>query len=423
MRKTKTDVIVIGAGQAGLAISYYLTKAKIEHIILERGSIANAWKNERWDSFCLVTPNWTITLPDALDSSVEPDAFMKKDDFVRLLENWAKSFRAPVMEGVCVSDLSRTENEFKIVTDSRVFFANQVIIATATYQRPKIPQMLINLDPRWELKTAIDYKNPYSLREGAVLVVGSGQSGCQIAEELNNAGRSTFLSIGHTGRLPRRYRGADCIKWQLEMGWLDRRADFLSDPNKRFSGDPHLSGKNGGYTLSLHELRSSGIKLLGRIDSRDGSILKLRGDVKTALQASDRYAMEFRRSVDDFISNSGRTVPLPTSLELQGEPEDSAFDFEEIEHLDLLSENISTVIVATGFEFDFSWVKFPVLDETGYPKTNRGVTSVPGLYFMGLNWMYKRKSGIIYGVADDAEYIAERVSASKQSCYSAVAER
>ena len=265
MRKTKTDVIVIGAGQAGLAISYYLTKAKIEHIILERGSIANAWKNERWDSFCLVTPNWTITLPDALDSSVEPDAFMKKDDFVRLLENWAKSFRAPVMEGVCVSDLSRTENEFKIVTDSRVFFANQVIIATATYQRPKIPQMLSNLDSRWELKTAIDYKNPYSLREGAVLVVGSGQSGCQIAEELNNAGRSTFLSIGHTGRLPRRYRGADCIKWQLEMGWLDRRADFLSDPNKRFSGDPHLSGKNGGYTLSLHELRSSGIKLLGPV--------------------------------------------------------------------------------------------------------------------------------------------------------------
>ena len=136
---------------------------------------------------------------------------MKKDDFVRLLENWAKSFRAPVIEGFCVSDLSRTENEFKIVTDTRVFFANQVIIATATYQRPKIPQMLINLDPRWELKTAIDYKNPDSLREGAVLVVGSGQSGCQIAEELNNAGRSTFLSIGHTGRLPRRYRGADCI--------------------------------------------------------------------------------------------------------------------------------------------------------------------------------------------------------------------
>ena len=133
--------------------------------------------------------------------------------------------------------------------------------------------------------------------------------------------------------------------------------------------------------------------------------------------------MEFRRSVDEFISNSGRTVPLPTSLELRGEPEDSAFDFEEFEHLDLLSENISTVIVATGFEFDFSWVKFPVLDETGYPKTNRGVTSVPGLYFMGLNWMYKRKSGIIYGVADDAEYIAERVSTSKQRYYSAVAER
>ena len=422
MRKTKVDVIVIGAGQAGLAISYYLTRAKIEHVILERGSIANAWKNERWDSFCLVTPNWTINLPGALPSSVDPDAFMKKDDFVKLLENWAKSFRAPVMEGVCVSDLSRTGEDFKILTGSHIFLANQVIIATATYQRPKVPQMLRNLDPQWELKTAIDYKNPSSLREGAVLVVGSGQSGCQIAEELNNAGRSTYLSIGHTGRLPRRYRGADCIKWQLEMGWLDRRADFLDDPKKRFSGDPHLSGKNGGYTLSLHELRTSGVKLLGRIVSRDGPVLKLKGDVKTALQASDRYAIEFRRSVDEFIRNSGRTVPLPSRLELHGEPQGSAFDFEEIEQLDLLSENISTVIVATGFEFDFSWVKFPVLDETGYPKTNRGVTSVPGLYFMGLNWMYKRKSGIIYGVADDAEYIAEKVSTSKQRCYSTVAD-
>ena len=145
--------------------------------------------------------------------------------------------------------------------------------------------------------------------------------------------------------------------------------------------------------------------------------------VNSAIEASDKYAKEFRRSVDEFIENSGQTVPSPTSLELNGEPEDGSLQLGIIEQLDLSSENISTVIVATGFEFDFSWVKFPVLDETGYPKTNRGVTSVPGLYFMGLNWMYKRKSGIIYGVADDAEYIAERVSTSKQSCYSAVAER
>ncbi|MAQ78898.1 MAG: FAD-dependent oxidoreductase [Rhodospirillaceae bacterium] len=424
MKSTKTDVIVIGAGQAGLATSYYLTKAEIKHLILERGSIANAWKNERWDSFCLVTPNWTINLPGALDDTVDPEGFMNKNEFVKILENWAKSFQAPVVEGICVNELTKTGNGFKIITDSGNFFANQVIIATATYQRPKIPQVFSNLDCECELKTVIDYKNPDSLREGGVLVVGSGQSGCQIAEELNNAGCSTYLSIGHTGRLPRRYRGADCIKWQLEMGWLDRCADFLDDPKKRFSGDPHLSGKNGGYTLSLHELRSSGVTLLGRIKSVDGSVLKFRKDVNSAIEASDKYAKEFRRSVDEFIENSGQTVPSPTGLELNGEPEDGSLQLEIIEQLDLSSENISTVIVATGFEFDFSWVKFPVLDETGYPKTNRGMTIIPGLYFMGLNWMYKRKSGIIFGVAEDAEYIVERVNTTKeQRIYSAVAER
>ena len=146
MKSTKTDVIVIGAGQAGLATSYYLTKAEIKHLILERGSIANAWKNERWDSFCLVTPNWTINLPGALDDTVDPEGFMKKNEFVKILENWAKSFQAPVMEGICVNELTKTGNGFKIITDSGNFFANQVIIATATYQRPKIPQVFSNLD-------------------------------------------------------------------------------------------------------------------------------------------------------------------------------------------------------------------------------------------------------------------------------------
>ena len=164
--------------------------------------------------------------------------------------------------------------------------------------------------------------------------------------------------------------------------------------------------------------------LLGRIKSVDGSVLKFRKDVNSAIEASDKYAKEFRRSVDEFIENSGKTVPSPTGLELNGEPEDGSLQLEIIEQLDLSSENISTVIVATGFEFDFSWVKFPVLDETGYPKTNRGMTIIPGLYFMGLNWMYKRKSGIIFGVAEDAEYIVERVNTTKeQRIYSAVAER
>jgi putative flavoprotein involved in K+ transport len=248
------------------------------------------------------------------------------------------------------------------------------------------------------------------LPDGNVLVVGSGQSGCQLAEELNEAGRQTFLSVGKAGRLPRRYRGRDCIEWQECMGWLDRTPAMLEEPTHRFRGDPHLSGRDGGHTISLHQLRASGITLLSSLSSANGERLYLRGDLQRNVDNADTYAAGFYRQVDEYIARYGIEAAVPTDVELAGGPPSDGWAAPGFDRLDLASAGINTVIWATGFAFDFTWIEFPVLDGTGYPITRRGETVVPGLWFVGLNWMYKRKSGIIYGVRDDAAYLVDRLA-------------
>lgn len=400
------DVVVVGAGQAGLSISYHLSLSKINHIILEQGKLGNAWREDRWDSFSLVTPNWSITLPGAEYSGNEPDGFMLGRDFVTHLEDWASSFKAPVLENTKVNKVKKNKNNFLLVTNKGTIECKQVVIATATYQEPRIPEIVKELPKDIFLLPAAKYRNPSMLPDGGVLVIGSGQSGCQIAEELNEEGRNTFLSVGRSGRLPRRYRGADSIKWQKDMGLLDRTPDALEHPKLRFRGDPHLSGARGGRTISLHQLRADGVHLVGRIESAKSTVISLFDDLESSIKTSDIYAAEFRRSVDEYLLEANRIAPQQTEMELLGEPKSDIERVTNRKTINLSSENIKTVIAATGFVFDFSWVEPAILDNYGYPVTSRGTTDVPGLYFMGLNWMAKRKSGIIYGVAEDADYLA-----------------
>ena len=405
------DVIVVGAGQAGLSISYFLSKSKIDHIVLDQGKLGNAWLHDRWDSFCLVTPNWSITLPGAEYNGNEPDAFMLGKDFSIYLEKWATSFNAPVEEHVRVDQITKEGKNFLLETNQGKLKGKQVVIATATYQRPRIPEEIKGLSQHISLLPASDYRNPSMLPSGAVLVIGSGQSGCQIAEELNKSGRQVYLSIGKSGRLPRTYRGADCIKWQKDMGLLDRTPDMLDDPAMRFRGDPHLSGANGGRTLSLHQLSKDGITLIGRISSIEKNIVSICDDCESSLKATDEYAHQFRLLVDQYITKTNKLAPQPTQIELIGEPTTEDIEaIRNITEIDLDTKNIRTVIAATGFNYDFSWIKPATLDDFGYPVTKKGVSDVPGLYFMGLNWMVKRKSGIIFGVAEDANYLAPIIS-------------
>lgn len=409
------DVVIIGAGQAGLGLSYCLTQQGVDHVILEKGEIGRAWREDRWDSFCLVTPNWTITLPGAEYDGDNPEGFMYRDDFVRHLEAWAKSFDAPIQSYTEVLSVAKTDAGFKLETTAGLLESQRVVLSCATYQHPRMPGFAAALDSEIQQVHAAGYRAPAELPAGGVLVVGSGQSGCQIAEELIRAGRKTALAVGDTGRLPRRYRGRDCIDWQNDIGLLDRTPDMLDSPAHRFRGDPHLSGARGGHTLSLHTLQTDGVTLLGRIeDVRGGKILALKNTLVASVANADAFAQNFFKMVDDYIAENGITAPPPAPSDFDGEPPASAAVNNGPAEYSLAAEGITTVIWATGFQYDFSWVQPLPLDQFGYPETNSdGATAVPGLYCMGLNWAPKRKSGIIYGVAEDATRLAQLLANSR----------
>ena len=409
------DVVIIGAGQAGLGLSYCLTQQGIDHCILEKGEIGHAWREDRWDSFCLVTPNWTITLPGAEYAGDDPDGFMDRDDFVQHLEDWATAFKAPVRAGVEVTKVSKSEHGFLLKTNTETLETRRLVLACATYQHPRTPPFARSLSADIHQLHVADYRAPDALPPGGVLVVGSGQSGCQVAEELNRAGRRTALAVGDTGRLPRRYRGRDCIDWQKDMGMLDRTPNMLESPAHRFRGDPHLSGARGGYTLSLHTLATDGVTLLGRLaDVQNGKTLQLDNTLANSMAHADVFALNFFKSVDRYISENNVPAPPPEKLDFDGEPLPDAAPLHSPPVFTLDTEGISSVIWATGFRFDFSWVEPLPLDQYGYPETDaEGATTIPGLYCMGLNWAPKRKSGIIYGVAEDANRLARTIAESR----------
>ena len=415
MKRSLEDVLIVGAGQGGLSASYFLIRQGIPHRILERGDVAHAWAAQRWDSFCLVTPNWTVNLPGKPYDGDDPDGFMPRDDFVAYMKAWARSFDAPVVPGTDVIRISREAGGFALATSRGAMQARTVIVATATYQRPKLPAVAKKLPGDIRQFHAEDYKNPNQVPEGAVLVVGSGQTGCQIVEDFLRARRDVYLCVARTGRLPRRYRGRDCLVWQRDMLLLDRTPDMLDDPADRFVGDPHLTGRDGGATVSLHDFHRRGVSLLGRLEDVDDRVLRLRNDLADSMAFADRFCFDLMRRIDDFVEASGADAPQPTEAELAGGPEPGDPAPVSPARLDLDAANIRTVIWATGFAYDFSWIDGVPADALDYPLTRDGASPMPGLFFCGLNWMRKRKSGILYGVEEDARIVAQQVQAYLRS--------
>lgn len=403
------NVVIVGAGQGGLSVSYYLTESDIPHIVLDRGGIAHAWQAHRWDSFCLVTPNWSVDLPGRPYTGRDPFGFMPRDDFAKYMGEWAAGFGAPVRAGVDVTEIGPHNNTFRLETDKGMITADAVVVATATYQHPKIPAVATKLPQSVHQLHAEDYKNPDQCPEGAVLVVGSGQTGCQLVEDMLRCGRNVFLCVGRTGRLPRRYRGRDCLEWQRDMGLLDRTPDMLGDPAERFLGDPHLTGRDGGATVSLHDYARRGVTLLGRLEDVDGDVMRFGANLQDDIRYADDFSDDLMRRIDDYIAGSDISAPVPTDAELVGGPDVADWAVDNIDKLEFSKSGIRTVIWATGFTYDFSWIDFPVTDDMGYPVTQDGATSVEGLYFCGLNWMSKRKSGILYGVREDAKAVSEKI--------------
>jgi putative flavoprotein involved in K+ transport len=401
--------LIIGGGQAGLSLSYYLSQHGLEHLVLEAALQAGSAWRKRWDSFTLVTPNWQTRLPGAEYQGPLPDGFMPRDEVIVYLEHYVQYFHLPVRYGLRAHRVKQQNGRYQIVSESGTFSARNVVVATGLFQKPRVPAFAAQL-PSFVLQlTSEDYRKPELLPEGAVLVVGSAQSGCQIAEELYQSGRKVYLCVGSAGRVPRRYRGKDSSYWLTKAGFFDRTPDKLPSPKAKFAGNPHLSGKAGGHTLNLHQFARDGVTLLGHIaDARDGKVF-LKADLKENLAKADQIEANLLKMIDAYIAKAGVDAPAETLSQLR-----DGYDAEEIHELELSTAGISSVIWATGYSFDYSWVKLPVLDEDGFPVQQHGVTDYPGLYFLGMPWLHTMKSGLLLGVGEDAAYIASHIVSRNQ---------
>ena len=399
----KIDTIIVGGGQAGLAISYHLKQRGLEHVILEQADqIAEVWRN-RWDSFTLITPNWMVRLPGAEYEGNHPDDFMARDDVVDYLEEYVEKFELPIRYGHRVISIQSNDVGYVIKTDKGDIKANNAVVATGMYQMPKTPKFHDHLSHNIDQLHSSDYRNPEVLPEGGVLVVGSAQSGAQIAEELYQSGRNVYLSVSNAGRFPRRYRGKDITCWLDEMGF-EITADELPSSNSKFEGSSHGTGKDGGHTINLHQFARDGVVLLGRIDSAQKDKIFLAPNLKENLAKADETEANLVNQVDEYIKEKGLVVPIEILPELR-----DGYKADLIHELDLKSVGITNVIWATGYKFDFSIVNLPVFDEDGYPVQKRGVTEYPGLYFIGLPYLHNSNSGTLFGVGDDAKHVASEI--------------
>jgi putative flavoprotein involved in K+ transport len=402
------ETIVVGGGQAGLAVSYYLSKQNRPHIVLEKTpGPGDVWRNHRWDSFTLNTPNWQSVLPGAEVPGANPDSFISREEIVAYFESYVSKFQLPVTYDVRVESVQPMSSGLGYVVKTSIgcFEAANVVMATGLYQTPKTPAFNKDFPPEIKQIHSDEYRNPQSLPNGAVLVVGSGQSGAQIAEELYRSGKKVYLSVSRAARIPRRYRGKDANWWHERMGDYERTVDQLPSRRAKFASKPIISGKDGGHTLNLHQFACDGVTLLGKIQGVRNYNIFLAHDLKENLARADQFETDFVKKIDEFIVKTGMRAPeemLPAHRD--------GFEQREISKLDLKDANVSTVIWATGYSFDFSLVKLPIFDAEGYPIQKRGVTEHPGLYFMGLPWLHNAKSGLLFGLAQDASHIAAAIN-------------
>jgi putative flavoprotein involved in K+ transport len=399
--KRSVDVAIIGAGQAGLATSWFLSQAKVDHVVLEAGRVAETWRARRWDSFCLVTPNWSVQLPGARYSGPDPDGFMPLADLIDHFESWAQSFHPPVDENTPVSSLEADNGGFVLTLGSGKLKARTVVVATGAYQRAYKPGSADSLPSNIVQLFAEDYSNPAALPPGAVVVVGSGQTGCQLAEELHKSGRKVFLACGRCVWVPRRLRGQDIVWWMIESGFMDRTPDKLPSPMARLLGNPQATGHDGGRDLNFRVLHKMGVELLGRYVGAEGSEVHFADDVAASVDFGDARLADLMKFIDADCAAKGAESPtfaMPPPLRANTRT-----------RLDIAKDRIGSVIWTSGYRPDYGWVKVPVFDNMGFPVQTEGRTTVPGLYFMGVHWMRKGKSSILYGVGEDAEVVARQI--------------
>lgn len=395
--------IIIGAGQAGLSMSYCLSQQGIHHLVLERSDrVANNWRSERWDTFCLVTPNWQCQLPGMHYSGDDPDGFMVKDEIVDYVEAYYQFSQAPVRFNSPVTAVNKTQSIYRVECGDQSYQADHIVVATGGYHRPYILPAAAEM-PVTHVHSR-DYRNPDQLPNGAVLVVGTGQSGCQIAEDLHLAGRQVHLCVGNAPRVNRRYRGKDVVNWLEEMGYYETTIDNHPEgENAPHATNHYVTGRDGGRDINLRIFAEQGMKLYGRLKSAKQGTLQFEDDLHDNLDYADSVAKRIVDGIENYIQQQGIDAPADDNRHSDYAPP-------IVNSLDLQAAGITSVVWATGFKSDYQWLQVPALNERGAPLQQRGVSPVAGLYFLGLNWMNTWGSGRFFHVGRDAEYLAQVIA-------------
>jgi putative flavoprotein involved in K+ transport len=407
--KSSIDTLVVGAGQAGVAMSEHLTRLGVPHLVLERDRIAERWRTCRWDSLVANGPAWHDRFPGMEFEGLDPDAFATKDQVADYFETYARKFNAPIRTGVEVTSVVRQTGRpgFTVETSDGTIEANRVVVATGPFQRPVIPPIAPRDANLMQLHSA-DYRNPAQLPEGAVLVVGAGSSGVQIADELLRAGRRVYLSVGAHDRPPRAYRNRDFCWWLGVLGEWDKEAAGPGREHVTIA----VSGAYGGKTIDFRGLAHQGMTLVGTTKSFENGIAAFEQDLAANLKRGDDNLMSLLDAADAYVIRNG--IDLPEDPEARVIPPDPECVTHPLAELDLTKAGVNTIIWATGYSIDFGWLHVDTFDEKGKPRHQRGVSKEPGLYFLGLPYLSHRGSSFIWGVWHDAKRIADHIATQRR---------
>jgi putative flavoprotein involved in K+ transport len=403
----RIDTLVVGGGQAGLAMSRCLSDRSIDHVVLERGRIAERWRSERWDSLRLLTPNWQTRLPGFRYDGSEVDGFMSMPELVGFFERYAMSFGAHVETDTTVLAIEPAGAGFHVATNRGAWRARHVVIATGYSDVPLVPELAAHVSMRLTQVVPTGYRNPTQLPPGGVLVVGASATGVQLAEEIQSSGRPVTLAVGRHMRLPRQYRGRDIMWWLDAMGVFDDTAEGVFNLHtSQHQPSLQLVGRPDVTSLNLATLRQHGVRLVGRLAAADGERVWLDDDLIATTAASDAKLAQLLARIDSYIAAAGLTAAAPEPFEptWTSARESRAMSF------DLDATDINTVLWATGFRRRYPWLKVPVLDRAGDIIHRSGITPVPGLFVLGMHFQRKRKSAFIDGVGEDAALLADRIA-------------